>query len=404
MRQVLVGPLYNMLVGYVTRSCVVVLTTALIFVSSACGPSRAVIPPGEIPAPRQVSLEDEQYGHNVLSELTRQYPLERSDAAINSVRDVVERLARAANAANEPWHVFVLRGDTVVNAAATRGNYVMVWTGLLRLARTEGELATVLAHELGHLLAGHTQPTAAEEASAIIAQTTGSIAGQVLATQGTYGALASIAGTLVTEAIKAVAVNPENQRQELEADQIGFFLMADAGYDPNEALAIWSTLAADNGGSTLQFLSSHPANDERLEALRELLPRAVQRYEDVTRNVLSSSPARARSATQDGDSFSFGRESAAAATATAPAPAALPPTSPTYHKGPTRRGAPAAALGWTVVEPDTAVRQAPFAESTITGTLSMGTPVDIKGRVGSFYEISAPSQGFIATYAVSPTR
>jgi Zn-dependent protease with chaperone function len=376
---------------------------ALLVASSGCGPSRAVIPPGEIPPAPQVSAEDEQYGHNVLSELTRQYPLERSDAAINSVRDIVERLARAANAANEPWHVFVLRGDSVVNAAATRGNYVMVWTGLLRLARTEGELATVLAHELGHLLAGHTQPTAAEEASAIIAQTTGDIAGQVLATQGSYGVLASIAGSLVTEAIKAVAVNPESQRQELEADQIGFFLMADAGYDPNEALAIWSTLSADNGGSALQFLSSHPANEERLEALRALLPRAVRRYEDAIRKTPPSNRTRNVPPTQaQDDSFSFGRDSVTPTTS--PASAVPPVSSPSYRREPVRRRVPAAALGWVVVEPDTAVRQAPFGESTITGTLPNGTAVDIKGRVGSFYEISLPSQGFIPTYAVSPVR
>lgn len=381
-----------------------VVLAALIVSSSGCGPSRAVIPPGEIPPAPQVSTEDEQYGHNVLSELTRQYPLERSDAAINSVRDIVERLARAANAANEPWHVFVLRGDSVVNAAATRGNYVMVWTGLLRLARTEGELATVLAHELGHLLAGHTQPTAAEEASAIIAQTTGNIAGQVLATQGSYGVLASIAGSLVTEAIRAVAVNPESQRQELEADQIGFFLMADAGYDPNEALAIWSTLSADNGGSALQFLSSHPANEERLEALRALLPRAVRRYEDAIRKPVSATSGSPLPPTQaHDDSFSFGRESTTPTTSAAPA--APPSPSPSYRRGPSRRrAAPPASLGWIVVEPDTAVRQAPFGESSITGTLPVGTTVDVRGRVGSFYEIASPLQGFIPTYAVSPVR
>jgi predicted Zn-dependent protease len=385
------------------RSLFSVAICTVIFSLTACGPSRAVVPAGEIPAAPPVSIEDEQYGQNVLNELTRQYPLERDDAAINSVRDIVERLARAANADREPWHVFVLRGDSVVNAAATRGNYVMVWTGLLRLARSDGELATVLAHELGHLLAGHTQATAAEEASAIIAQTTGSIAGQVLATQGSYGALASIAGSLVTEAIKAVAVNPESQRQELEADQIGFFLMADAGYDPNEALTIWSTLASSDGGSSLQFLSSHPANDERLEALRALLPRAVRRYQDSNKNRNYLPPARTLSPTQDSDSFSFGREAAAPS-----AGPAVVPTTPSYpppSRGSVpRRRRPSAALGWVVVEPGTEVRQAPFAESSSTGALPVGTPVEIKDRVGAFYEISAPFQGFIPTYAVSPLR
>jgi predicted Zn-dependent protease len=129
---------------------------------------RTPVPPGVIPEQPYVSAEDEQYGAAVLSELTKQYPLERDDQAIARTRSLVERLARAAHADQNPWNVFLLRGDDVVNAAATKGNYVFVWTGMLREARSDGELATVIAHELGHLLAGHTQPTPAEEASQIV--------------------------------------------------------------------------------------------------------------------------------------------------------------------------------------------------------------------------------------------
>mgnify|MGYP003342625502 CR=1 FL=1 len=48
-----------------------------------------------------------------------------------------------------------------------------------------------------------------------------------------------IAGMLVAETVRALAVNPESQRQELEADQIGLFLMADAGFDPTHAIDFW---------------------------------------------------------------------------------------------------------------------------------------------------------------------
>jgi predicted Zn-dependent protease len=195
------------------------------------------------------------------------------------------RLAKAANADSNPWNVFVLEGDNVANAGATRGNYVFVWTGMLRTAQTDGELATVIAHELGHVLANHTKPTAQEEANQMMARTTGEIAGQIVASQPGYGPLAQITGVLVTELIKAIAVNPETQRLETEADQIGFFLMADAGFDPNEALSLWSKMASSSSGSgePLQFLSSHPASSDRLEALQTLLPEAMARYRHATK-------------------------------------------------------------------------------------------------------------------------
>jgi predicted Zn-dependent protease len=189
--------------------------------------------------------------------------------------------------------VFVLEGDDVVNAAATRGNYVFVWTGMLRTAPDDGELATVLAHELGHLLANHTKPTPAEEASQIMAQATGEIAGQIVATQPGYAPLAQITGILVTELVKAIVVNPDAQRIETEADHIGFFLMADAGYDPNDALRLWSKMAnnPNTSGGGLQFLSSHPASDERLEALQALLPAAMERYRSAVAPKRPTKPA-----------------------------------------------------------------------------------------------------------------
>jgi predicted Zn-dependent protease len=253
------------------------------------------VPTGTIPQALYVTAEDEAYGHQVLGELSRTNPLSRDDASIGRVRALVIRLAKAAHADSNPWNVFVLEGDNVVNAAATRGNYVFVWTGMLRAAQSDGELATVIAHELGHVLANHTKPTPQEEANQIMARTTGEIAGQIVASQPGYAPLAQLTGILVTEIIKAIAVNPETQRLETEADQIGFFLMADAGFDPHEALSLWSKMAEESStmGEPLQFLSSHPASSDRLEALQALLPEALARYRHAT------SPT-ARAATKGG--------------------------------------------------------------------------------------------------------
>jgi predicted Zn-dependent protease len=276
----------------------------VLFFLAGCSTGRLPVTPGTVPQGIYVTAEDEAYGHQVLSTLTAKYPLSRDDIAIQRVRGLVQRLAKAGKVDQPPWNVFVLDGDDVVNAAATRGNYVFVWTGMLRMAQRDGELATVVAHELGHLLANHTKPTAAEEASEIMAQASGEIARQIVALDPYYSPLAQLAAVVVSEAIKAIAVNPGSQRLESEADHIGFFLMADAGFDPNEALSFWSKMSQSSqvGAATLSFLSSHPDSEERLTALRALLPEALARYQRaITPHQRKRRPA--ANEINDGDSF-----------------------------------------------------------------------------------------------------
>lgn len=271
-----------------------------------CGPARPPVPPGEIPPVAYVSPMDEEYGQQVLSALMREFPLERDDSAINRVRDIVDRLTTAAGATREPWHVYVLKGDSVINAAATRGNYVFVWTGMLRLARSDGQLAAVLAHEIGHVLAAHTSPTPQEETASIMAQVTGEVAGRIVAVQDVYGPLGQLAGILAQEMVEAVIVNPESQRKEFEADHIGIFLMADAGYNPDDAITLWTTMSQVGGpdGGMLSFFSSHPANEERLEELNALLPAAHERYRTAVQ--LGNRPMKGGKRRGMVDSFAIG--------------------------------------------------------------------------------------------------
>ncbi len=268
-----------------------VLAIALLFLVGCSG--RTPVTPGHIPVATELSLEDEQYGHAVLAEVTKTYPISHDRQAVLRVRGIADKLTRAAGADSHPWHIYVLKGDSVVNAAATRGNHLFVWTGMLRTATTDGELATVIAHELGHVLARHTKPTPGEEAARVMADTSGTIAGQIVRTQPGYAPLAQLAAILVSEGMKALAVNPNSQRLEHEADHIGFFMMADAGYDPREALRFWSKMARVENidAPGLQFFSSHPATQERLEELETLLPEAEARFYGIRPSPSAIAPA-----------------------------------------------------------------------------------------------------------------
>lgn len=325
---------------------------------------RTPVAPGEIPLSEPASPEDEEYGQQVLSMLTQSYPLERDDSSINRVRDVVDRLASAAGAAQTPWNVFVLQGDDVVNAAATKGNYVFVWTGMLRKVETDGELAAVLAHEMGHVLAGHTHRTPGEEAGRIMAEVTGQVTGRVVAAQGPYGALGQLAGMLAEEAVKALIVNPESHRQEFEADHIGIFLMADARYPPDQAISLWRKMSEETQSSAglLNFLSSHPATDERLEELKGLLPAATERYR-VALSLADTGGVR-----NHNDGFAVNSKHARAE-----------------------------RLRWKALEDGTQIFARPSTRSPVVGVLKKDELVGAGPQRGEFLELRAPRRGFALT-------
>lgn len=221
-----------------------------------------------------------RYGEAVLRQLSSQFPISDDEYTNRRVRHLVNKLTAAAKADDTPWHVYVLRGDNVKNAAATRGNYVFVWTGMLRYVRDDNELAVIIAHEIGHVLANHAMPTPGEEANRMITGVAGAAAQEIIAHQGPYGAAAALAGSLVTQAFKGVLVNPEDQRKEYEADQVGLYIMADAGLDPEHAVSFWARVKDDPsfGANAPEFFSSHPSSSNRMSSLHRLLNDAKARY------------------------------------------------------------------------------------------------------------------------------
>jgi predicted Zn-dependent protease len=241
------------------------LIAILLLLLTACSSQRVPIKPGEIPNPQRPTANDERYGQKVLAQLASQFPIERNP------RFVVPA---------QPWSVYVLRDREMLNAAATRGNYLFVWTEMIRYTRDDAELAAVMAHEIAHILAQHTHATSGEEINEILSGVAGQAASSVIAGSSAAGA-AGIAGSLISQTLKGVLVNPNSQRLESEADQIGLFLMAEAGYPPAAAVNFWSRASRDprwQRGSTMKFFSTHPPLEERLVNLRRLLPKAEKRY------------------------------------------------------------------------------------------------------------------------------
>ena len=165
------------------------------------------------------------------------------------------------------------------NASMAPNGTMQVWTGLLLRAANEDQLAYVLGHEIGHYQRRHTLQLWRD-------LRTKATAAQMLAILGPVGLVGQLA---VLSSV--LAFSRDNER---EADDIGFELMAKAGYDPAEAPRIWEALdeerkAADTSRPFV-FFATHPPTDERITTLRALAVKAGHpaapvdptRFQDIT--------------------------------------------------------------------------------------------------------------------------
>ncbi len=183
------------------------------------------------------------------------------------------RVAKAAGRSDFDWEFVIIDKDKTVNAFALPGGKVAVYTGMFPVARTEGGLAAVMAHEVAHVLARHggerlTHGLLAQVgAVAIQAGMTGSNPLVIQGVMTAYGLGANV-GVLL----------PYSRLQESEADRIGILLMSDAGYDPREAVHLWERMAKEDGRRPPEFLSTHPSPEIRIQDLTQQMPNALTHY------------------------------------------------------------------------------------------------------------------------------
>ena len=194
------------------------------------------------------------------------------------IKRVGQRIAVAAerwlNANGKPgylndykWEYNLIQED-IVNAWCMPGGKIAFYTGILTVAENETAIAVIMGHEVAHALANHGQ----QRMSASILQQAGAV-GLNVALQDdenialynqAYGIGTNIGGML-----------PFSRSHETEADRIGLYLTAIAGYNPEEGAELWRRMAQASGGQAPpEILSTHPANQTRIDNLTALAPQA----------------------------------------------------------------------------------------------------------------------------------
>lgn len=191
---------------------------------------------------------------------------------LSEVRCITWALVDALPTGHGDWSVAVFE-DATPNAFALPGGKIGIHSGMLHLASSQDELAAVIAHEIGHVIAEH----ANERLTQQLAVQGGLMLVDLLADQPNSLAHEALRKALGLGAQYGVLL-PYSRIHETEADLIGLRLMADAGFDPRASLALWRKLSAAGDREPLAFLSTHPSNAQRLQDLSAEMDAALERY------------------------------------------------------------------------------------------------------------------------------
>src|SRR5690606_16323390 len=162
-----------------------------------------------------------------------------------------------------PFDFHVLADQRTVNAFALPGGQIFITEALLSRLENLDQLAGVLGHEVGHVIARHSaQQMAKQELSQGIA--------------GAAGVAGGDANSAYYAQVVANMVNMKYGREdELESDDLGVRFMMESGYNPEALIGVMDILEAASGGSNVpEFQSTHPAPENRREKIRA----AIQKY------------------------------------------------------------------------------------------------------------------------------
>jgi len=223
------------------------------------------------PAYAMISRNDEvQIGHMVMHELRDQSMILEDPEVSDYIQQLGMKLAVQSRDDDQAFSYYVLR-EPVVNAFATFGGIICVNSGLILQTDNEAQLASVVAHETGHVVQRHMARAMLAEsrmsmttmAAMLAAVLIGAMAGG--GGQAIEGAIAMGQGIALQQSINYT------RSQEIEADAVGIQLLAGAGYDPDEMAAFFETLARGQGlglEGIPALLQNHPVTSDRIATAR----------------------------------------------------------------------------------------------------------------------------------------
>lgn len=217
-----------------------------------------------------------QLGLASFEQMKKETPVSKDPAANALVQRVGKRIAAAVNLPGAQWE-FVVFESKQANAFCLPGGKIGIYTGILPITKDDAGLAAVMGHEVAHATLQHGRERL-NEGMAI--QVFGTGLGSYVDARKPEWTRAF--GAMYGGAAQLGVLLPHSRAQESEADKRGQIYMAQAGFDPEAAIAFWERFASYNrsagGAGGFSFLRTHPLDEDRIRALKRNLATAKTQF------------------------------------------------------------------------------------------------------------------------------
>jgi len=244
-----------------------ITTLAALVLLSGCATS----PTGRTQLALMPDSQMNDMGLQAFTNIKQETPIEQGRTANSYVQCVAQAIIREVGG---NWEVVVFK-DEDANAFALPGGKIGVNTGLLKVAENQDQLATVIGHEVMHVLSNHANERVSQKFA--VEQGLGLISAAASPQTGTGKTLMGLLGVGAQFGV----LLPYNRIQESEADLLGLDLMAKAGFDPRESTKLWINMGRSGGAQPPQFLSTHPSHASRISDLQKHMPVALRLQEQA---------------------------------------------------------------------------------------------------------------------------
>jgi|GEM_PF-2553436 len=262
------------------KTIIIAVTFLSIFLLTSC--STRKVPVGTVPNFKVPLQSNTSTSKKFIKEYfdKQNVKLVQSGSDYKRVREIVDRLSIAAGAGKFKYPLYIaLTPPNQVNAMAVKSSIIVVNKPLVDKVPNDAELATVLAHEVAHILAEHSEDNT-EQARGGMVGILADVVGNATAAATGSASLGSLSSTLSGTVASGAFVKSYSRGLEYEADHVGMMLMAKAGYHPKYAISFWEKAPSIFGaGGGISFLSTHPSSDDRTEVLEGYMPIAMGYYE-----------------------------------------------------------------------------------------------------------------------------
>jgi len=234
----------------------------------------SIIPAGQVLSMSATSYNEFLTEHTVIKDTEDAHMVNRIGVRI---QQAVEKYFAEQNLSYRlqgyKWE-FNLVDDKAVNAWCMPGGRVVVYTGILPVAKDEKGLAVVMGHEIAHAVANHGDERMSQ---GLITQMGGMALSAALSNKPKQ--TNDLFMTAFGIGTQVGVLLPFSRLQESEADRLGLIFMAMAGYDPHQAPEFWTRMSSDKqGAAPPEFLSTHPADATRIRNLENQIPEAMSYY------------------------------------------------------------------------------------------------------------------------------